>query len=106
MSTTYWTAQAPFVFPFAKIYLAASVTRTISVWARRTNTGISGTLRLRAYQLAGITSDQTDSISVAADTWEQLSVTVTPTVAGVVELEMVVYGGSTYSVYIDDLGVS
>ncbi len=105
-STTYWTAQTPFIWPFAKVYLPAGVSKTITVWARRTNTGLTATLRLRAYQLAGITSDQTSSITAAADTWQQLSVTVTPSAAGVVELEMVVYGGSTYSCYIDDLGVS
>jgi hypothetical protein len=47
--------------------------------------------------------DQFDEISVAQDTWEQLSVTFTPTIAGVFEVLMVAWGGTTYNVYVDDL---
>ena len=105
-NTSYIHVNNPVVFPLGKIALAASVTKTITVWVRRTNTGITAKLVVKKGQIAGVTSDQVATAAAAQDTWEQLSVNVTPTEAGVIEAELQVYGGSTYSVYVDDLGVS
>ena len=63
------------------------------------------TLRCVAYQLPGITSDQTASASGSANTWEQLTISISPTSKGVIQLEMFAYGGTTYNGYVDDLTV-
>jgi hypothetical protein len=51
---------------------------TIGVYARRSDTGISGRLLLPGKQLSGITGDVSDDITVNADLWEQLAVNFTP----------------------------
>ncbi len=84
-------------------WLASGVATTITVWAQRTNTGL--TVQLVVPKYAGtITTAASASIAAAANTWEQLSVSVTPAADGVMEVWGYCYGGSTYSGYFDDLG--
>lgn len=101
-TTTMFNSNFPFIYPLAKLAVNASATVTVSVWMRRTNTGITGKLVCRGGQLAGIENDVSSSITAAADTWEKVTITLGPTEAGVIELEVHVYGGTTYSLYIDD----
>jgi len=84
----------------------ANTAVTVTAWFRRTNTGVTAKLVVPEGQLSGLTTEQSDSMAAAADTWEQLSVTFTPTQTGVVEIEAQVYGGTTYSVYVDDVEFS
>jgi len=92
----------PMVMKIARLLVNASTQVTLKVWLRRTNTGITGTFRVRGGQIAGVASDVTSSIAAAADTWEEQTLTFTPSVRGIVECEVLVYGGTTYSVYVDD----
>jgi len=96
----------PLFMSLAKIAVAASSQVTISGWFRRTNTGITGKLVCRGGQIAGVNTDVSASMTAAADTWEQLTITFTPTAAGVVEIEAWAYGGTAYSVYVDDIDFS
>lgn len=92
--------------PLGKVWCEASTAITIGCAGRKDNAGITATLRVRGYQLAGMTdADYTDSVS-ATDTWESLSVTFTPTEAGFVDVEFIAYGGTTYSAWVDDLTVT
>jgi hypothetical protein len=95
----------PLVHNIGAILVEENIQVTASVWLRRTNTGIDGGFRIKGYQIAGVNSDVTDTISVGADTWEQVSIQFTPTETGVVELEVYAYGGTTYTLYWDDLEV-
>lgn len=97
---------APLSLSVAKIGCAASTLRTVKLWMRRTNTGLSMRLRVPGGQIAGVASDVTSSITVAADTWEQVTVTFTPSEAGVVEVFAEAWGGTTYSGWVDDLSQS
>ena len=90
----------------AKIAVAASTLVTVTCWFRRSNTGITGKLVCRGGQIAGINADVSASMTAAADTWEQLTITFTPTAAGGVEIEAWAYGGTAYSVYVDDINCS
>jgi len=54
-------------------------------------------------QIAGVASDVVSAMTAAADTWEELTISFTPTAAGVVEIEAQAYGGTTESVYVDDM---
>lgn len=105
-TTTYITADFPVSYPVGKVYCASGVAKTISIWMRRTNTGITGILRVRGGQIAGVDNDVTASIGAVADTWEQQSIVFTPSESGVVEVDVQVYGGTTYSLYIDDMQAS
>jgi len=93
------------ILPLDKFLVAANAAVTVSIWARRTSSAITGSLRVRGMQLAGVDNDVLDSISVD-NTWEELQVQFTPTEAGVIELEFLVYGGTADSVYIDDISVT
>ena len=49
----------------------------------------------------GLTSDVITSMTAAADTWEQISISFIPPKAGKCKIRVFVYGGSTYSAYVD-----
>jgi hypothetical protein len=99
-------ANYPLNLKIAEIAVNANTQVTVSLWMRRTNTGITGSLVCRGGQIAGVDSDVKTDMTAAADTWEQVQIQFTPTAAGVVEIEVLAYGGTTYSVYVDDLSVS
>jgi hypothetical protein len=90
--------------PLARYNAAAGVPVTFKCWVRRTNTGLTCGIRTRAGTVAGVGTTEA-AMTAAADTWEELSLTVTPTEAGLIELWPWAYGGTTYSAYFDDVTV-
>ena len=100
------TSARPMYLPIAKIACASGSLVTASVWMRRTNTALTARLMCKAYQIAGVTSDVSTAMTAAVDTWEQIIITFTPTEVGVVELLAECWGGTTYSLYVDDFTVS
>ena len=100
------SAYYPLLMSIAKIAVAASSQVTVTCWFRRTDTGITGKLVCRGGQIAGISADVSAAMTAAADTWEQLSINFTPSEAGVLEIEAWAYGGTTYSVFVDDIDCS
>lgn len=98
------TATNPGIFSLG-FYAVPAGTTTIKLWVRRDSTNVVLSLRCRAYRLPGITSDQTASITAAVDTWEEISISISPTSKGVVELEVLAYGGTANNGYFDDLTI-
>lgn len=105
-TTVYASSFAPIILPLAKVACNASALVTATVWVYRTNTGITASFVCKGGRVAGISSDVSTTASGSASTWEQLTITFTPTEVGVVDLELQVYGGTTYSVYVDDIAVT
>ena len=72
--------------PFA---VKANSLVTCKVWARRTNTTVQGGIRIAACYTKGIASDIYTAITAAADTWQELTVTFTPTenTVGIIHFE-------------------
>jgi hypothetical protein len=101
-STTYVTSAFPFELTVARIAVTASTLVTVNLWMRRSNTGITGRLMCRGRQIAGVSADVYADITAIADTWEEVTITFTPTAKGVVEILAQCFGGTTYSVYVDD----
>ena len=103
-----YTAAVPFNFTLAEIFVTASSAVTATIWVRRTNTALTVKWGVLASDntLLGVSSDVTDTASASADTWEQLSVTFTPTIEGVAKIKLIAYGGSTYSFYFDDFAIT
>jgi hypothetical protein len=95
----------PFDFSISQIAVSANSIVTIKAWMRRTSTGLTFRLKVKGGQIAGVTNDVISYMTAAADTWEQVSLSFTPTEAGVVELLAECWGGSTYTGYIDDLTI-
>lgn len=95
----------PLGFPVAKVAVSANSLVTIKAWMRRTSTGLTLRLRLKGGQISGVANDVTGYMTAGADTWEQVSISFTPTEAGVVEILAECWGGSTYTGYIDELSI-
>jgi hypothetical protein len=105
-TSTNRSASWPVTLSLAKVACAANSLVTIKAWMRRSNTGLTMRLVCKGGQIAGVTSDVVDSMTAAADTWEELTITFTPTEVGVVEITAEAWGGTTFSGWVDDLTIS
>lgn len=90
----------------ATVFCEAGVAKTVSVWVQRDDTNITGRLLLKANDIVGVTTDQAASITAAINTWEQISITFTPTTSQFVDVYMECWGGTTHSFYWDDFAAS
>lgn len=105
-STTYANSRVPLPLSLAKVACAANSLVTVKAWMRRSNTGLTMRLVCKGNQIAGVTSDVVSAMTAAADTWEELTITFTPTEVGVVEITAEAWGGTTYSGWVDDMTIS
>lgn len=97
--------EAPVRFKIANPLCGAGTLVTFSVWVQRDDTGL--TLQLVCpVQSNTVATAVVATASAAINTWEQLTITVTPAVADCVEFYIYAYGGSTLSGYIDDIDMS
>lgn len=96
----------PVALKIATIAVQANSQVTVSAWFRRNNTGINGRLICKGGQIAGVPDSVYANMTAAANTWEQLTIQFTPTEPGVVEIEAHAWGGTTYSVWVDDLSIT
>lgn len=87
--------QTPLALTMLKVACVANKEVTVKGWFRRSHTGLTMRLAVRNCPVAGV-DDDAAAMTAAADTWEQLTLTLTPTEAGVVEIEAQTYGGTTY----------
>lgn len=104
-STTLVTQVRPLMFQIGEIAVAAGVPITVKTWARKDNAGLTMGMMIPGGVLSGIETDQTANVS-GVNTWEELSLTVTPTVDGVLEVWANCYGGTTFNGYITELSWS
>jgi hypothetical protein len=105
-STSTVTSAFPLKLKIASVAANGGSAVTISAYMRRTNTGLTMQLVCPANQPYGPTSDTVASITAAANTWEQVSISFTPTQNAVYDIYVYVYGGTTFTGYVDDVGVS
>jgi hypothetical protein len=105
-STTTVTSAFPLKLKIASVAANGGSAVTISAYMRRTNTGLTMQLVCPANQPYGPSTDTTASISAAADTWQQVSISFTPTQNAVYDIYVYVYGGTTFTGYVDDLEVT
>lgn len=96
----------PITLNIAQVYLTANVPTTISAWLYLTSANLGANIEIPAYQIAGVTTDQIATAnSATVNSWQQVSMTFTPTASGVVTLQANFWltTGTNQSVYIDDL---
>ena len=102
-------AGNPVAINFGQIYLKANVAATISMWVYLENFQTAANMTLVGYQIPGITTNQVATADTGiTGTWQQLSITVTPTANGVVTLQAnawLAQGAANKSVYFDDISV-
>lgn len=104
-SSTIRTSAYPLDFSLAKIAVAANALVTVKAWMYRDNSGLTMRLVCKGGQIAGVSSDVVSTVS-ATDSWEEQTITFTPTEQGVVEITAEAYGGSTYNGWVDDMTIS
>ena len=94
--------------PLQGFAVGASTLVTFKIWIRRTSTSVTGRVRLKGYTVAGVDADVTATSSAAINTWEELSITFTPSAAGVavIDLESYTTDGNTGSVFFGDATVT
>lgn len=78
----------------------------VKVWMRRNSIFLTAGLRIKGGQIAGVPNDLTSYMSAAANVWEELILTFTPSEIGVVEILAECYGGTTYTAYVDDISIT
>lgn len=77
---------------------------TISVYAQYDSNYVGSKPKLEVFNIPGV-ADQSDTVTGSANTWEQLSVTFTPTAAGVVRVRISSQDASTNGkCFFDDMG--
>lgn len=79
---------------------------TVKAWLRRDNTALYMKLVLPFQGIPGVTDEISSSITVGADTWEEVTITFTPTSAGAAEVYVDAFGGTTYNGYVDDVTIT
>jgi hypothetical protein len=105
-SSTLRNSLRPITLSLAKVACAANSLVTIKAWMRRDNTGLTMRLVCKGGQLTGVTSDVVSAMTAAANTWEEETITFTPTETGVLEITAECWGGTTYSGWVDDMTIS
>jgi hypothetical protein len=108
-SNQYLNSSRHATLPLLRRRVLAGVSTTIACWVQRDNAGMNCGIKVYGGSLSGIGSAAVDvsaSMTAAANTWEQVSITITPTEDGVVQ----VFGwawttATTYSCWFDDLTV-
>jgi hypothetical protein len=107
LTNTTRTSNYPLDLPVGQFAVTANNLVTVSAWMKKSHaTNCNGRLRVRAYQLAGLTSDVTATLADNTN-WQELTLTFTPTEAGVFEVEALAeYVAANANVYIDTISVS
>lgn len=95
----------PVTLSLAKVACSANNLVTVKAWMRRDNSGLTMRLVCKGGQIAGVSSDVTATVTTT-NAWEELTITFTPTEAGVVEITAEAWGGTTFSGWVDDLTIT
>jgi hypothetical protein len=106
--TTNTFSEYPFVQPLQPFAVGASTLVTFKIWVYRTSINVEGRVRLKGWVTPGVDADVTATITAAINTWQELTVTCTPSAAGVVQIDLESYalGASTGAVYFGDATVT
>jgi hypothetical protein len=99
-------SSTPIILPLTRVAVNANALVTVKAWMKRSNTGLTGKLVCKKSQIAGVANEVSASVTAIADTYEELTITFIPTETGVVEIEAQAYGGTTYSLFIDDMTIT
>ena len=102
-----YTAGSPLAFDIAKVVCAASALVTVKIWVYRSSTNIFGGLFLPSNYTLGLTSSSSIYGTGSATTWEEKTLTFTPSAAGTATIQAAFYAvDSSSSVYIDDISIT
>lgn len=107
LSSAIRTALNPVKLMLAEVSLVANQLATFSCWVRRDVSTSTAILIMPGYQISGADNDVSSTASAAINTWEQLTITFTPTEANVVRLWLYVsFTAGSPNVWVDDLSLA
>jgi hypothetical protein len=101
--TTTASANSPLLLKLGTVVCAASSAVTVTARMQRSNTGLTMRLICPGGQITGVSTDVSSDMTAAANTWETVSITFTPTKAGAVDIYAEAFGGTTFSGYVCNL---
>jgi hypothetical protein len=90
----------------AQVVCLAGQTRTVSLWFRKDHINVAMRLRVKGGFVSGIPTDVVANMTVGINTWEQLSVSFTPTYDCVVPVYAEFTGPTACNGWVDDLSLS
>jgi hypothetical protein len=102
-------SRNPMRAPLGQFEVTRGVTTSIAIRMRRDNTGLSLGLSLMPTEgLPGITTEQRALMTAAANTWETVTLTLSPTGSGtqIVSLDVIAWGGTTFNGYFEAITVT
>ena len=100
------SAQNPLRLKLGTVVCAAGSLVTVTARMRRDNTGLTMRLVCPGGQIKGVGTNVTSDMTAAANTWETVTITFTPTKAGAVDIYAHAFGGTTYYGYVCNLTAS
>ena len=102
-TTTTATANSPLLLKLGTVVCAASSAVTVTARMQRDNTGLTMRLICPGGQISGVSNNVSSDMTAAANTWETVTITFTPTKAGAVDIYAHAFGGTTFSGYVCNL---
>ena len=102
-------ASGPLRLPLGQFEITRGVTTAIAMRMRRDNTGLSmGLSCLPTEGLPGITTEQRALMTAAANTWETVTLSLSPTGSGtqIISLDLIAWGGTTFNGYVEAITVT
>lgn len=100
------TETSPLMLKLGTVICAASSLVTVTARMRRSNTDLTMRLCCPGGQISGVDTDVTSDMTAAANTWETVTVTFTPSKPGGVDIYAYAFGGTTLSGYVCNLTAS
>lgn len=116
-STTYCNEAYPLELRIAQVAYDASSQVTVTAYLNRSNTNLNMQLLVHpelapvspyreVFGSTGVSTKTTANHTGSTNTWVLTTLTFTPSAAGVGNIYIRVWGGSSYSGYIDDLAIT
>lgn len=102
MSPNGRTAAWPGWLTIGSIWCPATQQRTFSAWFRRDNTALTGGLAVRGNLVNGIPNNVLTTMSAAVNTWENLSLSVTPSEDCVLQIEAWGWTSGGYNLWVTE----
>jgi hypothetical protein len=96
-------ATSPLLLKLGTVVCAASSAVTVTARMRRDNSGLTMRLICPGGQITGVSTSVSSDMTAAANTWETVTITFTPTKAGAVDIYAHAFGGTTFSGYVCNL---
>ena len=97
------TTVSPLLLKLGTVVCAASSLVTVTARMRRTNTGLTMRLVCPGGQISGVATDVSSDMTAAANTWETVTITFTPTKPGAVDIYAQAFGGTSFSGFVSNL---